>query len=97
VELATGRTAKRFKGKDGVHAVSFNADGRLALSGEHAGTIRLWDVASAQELASIKAHELQVFDVACSPDGRYAVSCSWEATVPLWDLRTKRQLLQFIG
>jgi WD40 repeat protein len=47
------------------------------------GELKLWDVASRSEQASLDGHHERVFAVAFSPDGRTLASADWEGTVVL--------------
>jgi WD40 repeat protein len=51
-----------------------SADDRALATGSCDTTVRLWHVASGQELAILKAHHGQVHSVAFSPDGNLLVS-----------------------
>ena len=87
----------RFDGhKNWVNAVTFSSDGRQVLSGSTDKTVRLWDVATRQELHCLQGHTKTVRSVAISPDGRLAVSGAYDHTVRLWDLQTARQLHCFM-
>lgn len=71
-----------------VHAVAFSHDGRYALSGSSDNTVRLWDIATGENLLMMEGHFNQITSLAFSPDDRFAVSGSWDWTIRLWDLET---------
>lgn len=54
---------------DCVTALSFSPDDRTLASGSRDTTVRLWHVASGQELAVLRAHHNVVHALAFSPDG----------------------------
>jgi tRNA A-37 threonylcarbamoyl transferase component Bud32 len=80
-----------------VQAVAFAPDGRLALSGSADATVRLWEVASAQEHFCFTGHRGAVNCVAFSTDGYFALSGGADGTVRLWNVETGRELHRFIG
>jgi tetratricopeptide (TPR) repeat protein len=67
--------------------VAFNPDGTRLASASMDATIRLWDVATGQELLSIKGNKKGLRCVAFSPDGTRLASCGVDGTVQLWDAR----------
>jgi hypothetical protein len=67
-----------------VKSVSWSPDGKtLASVGEY-GTVKLWDVATGKEQATLKGHTGEVMSVSWSPDGKTLASASWDKTVKLW-------------
>ena len=64
----------------------FPPDGTMLASGSH-GTVKLWDVATRTEIATLK-HRFGIDSVAFSPDGTMLASGSEGGTVKLWDVAT---------
>jgi WD40 repeat protein len=67
-----------------VSSVAFNPDGTRIASGSFDKTVRLWDTASGELLATLTEHEGAVISVAFSPDGTRIASGSDDRTVRLW-------------
>jgi hypothetical protein len=69
-----------------VNGIAVSGDGLLALSGGQDRTVRLWDVATGNELLRVD-HDGPVDAVAITVDGRRGLSGSEDKTVRLWDFR----------
>jgi WD40 repeat protein len=81
---------------DIVHSLAFSPDGTvLASAGGNRENfyIRLWDVASGQEINTWNGHDGIVWNVAFSPDGGMLASASSDGTAKIWDWR-KGELLK---
>ena len=57
--------------------------------------MKLWDVATGQEIANFIGHTGFVMGVAFSPDGKRIASASGDSTVKLWDVVTGRETATF--
>ena len=68
-----------------VHGAAFSPDGARLATGCHDNTVRLWDVATRQQVAELRGHTDFVHAVAFSPDGTRLVSGSGDKTVRIWD------------
>jgi len=65
---------------------TFSPDGKIFASGSLDHTIKLRDVASGEELKTLRGHTGDVNSVAFSPDGKTLASGSFDMTIKLWDV-----------
>jgi dipeptidyl aminopeptidase/acylaminoacyl peptidase len=109
-DIATGKEIRSFVAPPGkflwwrisdhgnVNTVAFSPDGRSALSGSYSfNTLKLWDVATGNEIRTFTGHSNDVHSVAFSPDGRSALSASDDKTLKLWDVATGKRIRSFAG
>jgi WD40 repeat protein len=72
---------------DGVTSVAFSPDGTTLASASADETIRLWDVATGQQIGEpLQGHTDGVNSMAFSPDGTTLASASADETIRLWDM-----------
>ena len=71
----------------GGSSVAFSPDGKLLASG-----FKVWDVASGQEVRTLKGLTSSVNSVAFSPDGKLLASGSEDSTVILWDVASGKKV-----
>ena len=71
---------------DWVFSVSFSPDGTTLASGSRDSTVKLWDVATHTNIATLEGHRGDVNSVSFSPDGTLLASGSYDNTVKLWDV-----------
>ena len=65
--------------------------GQTLASGSEDETIRLWDVSTGQEKATLQGHTGSVWSVSFSPDGQTLASSSGDETIRLWDVSTGQE------
>ena len=75
-----------------VLSVSFSPDGTSLASGSWDGTVRLWDMATRENVATLDAHTGEVSAVSFSPDGTLLASGSHDRTIRLWDVVTRQNI-----
>jgi WD40 repeat protein len=92
-------TCLRLAGNEGedaercsVECVAYSPDGRCLAIGLRDCTVRVLDLASGAEVASLRGHERSVLSVTYSPDGCRIASGSDDATVRIWDAASGAQL-----
>ena len=72
-------------------------DGRRVVSASADKTLKVWDLETGRELATLEGHAACVTACAVTPDGRRVVSASGDETLKVWDLETGRELATLEG
>jgi WD40 repeat protein/serine/threonine protein kinase len=78
---------------DFVSGIDFSPDGNLIATGGVDAQIKLWDAATAENIATLTGHMEEVTDLAFSPDGRTLASVGIKESVRLWHIASRRELL----
>ncbi|MFT3801611.1 MAG: hypothetical protein QM766_10365 [Burkholderiaceae bacterium] len=68
-----------------IWSVALSADGNRVAAGGDDGVVRLWDIASGQQIASSeRLHSSMIWSIAFDPQGRRLASASQDGTIRLW-------------
>jgi WD40 repeat protein len=67
-----------------LYGLACTRDGKTLASASFDKTVKLWDLASAKELATLTGHRSWVSAVAFAPDGKTLVSASADSTLRIW-------------
>lgn len=93
LDVKTGATLRSLRGHEETDSgegkcmeLAVSPDGHFLASGSHDRTVRVWELATGQEVLCLKGHERPVLTVAFSPDGKYIVSGSRDTTALVWNL-----------
>jgi WD40 repeat protein len=77
-------------------SVAFSSDGARIVVAASDRTARIWEIASAQEVAVLRGH-MHVYCAAFSPDGSRVVTASTDKTVRIWDAFTGKEITVLLG
>jgi WD40 repeat protein len=73
---------------DMTRAIRFSPDGKLFVTGDEFGSVKLWSLKQEKPINELKAFEGIVRPVGFSPDGKHFYAGSDEAGVKVWETKT---------
>jgi len=74
-----------------IHAVAFSKDGQLLASASKDGTVKLWDISTKEQYASLQ-HQNSICAIAFSPKDFILASGDSKGCVEFWDVNSKKRL-----
>ena len=72
--------------------ITFSPDGTLLASAGGDSNIRLWNIATQEQIHAFTAHNSAVRSIDFGPDGTFLASASYDGTVRVWNIEKKRQV-----
>lgn len=91
-DLQTGKQVAEVTHSVAVNDLTFSPDSKLLAAATADGTIWLWDTATGNARAMLRAHQDTVFRVVFSPDGSMLASAGADKAV-IWETATGRALI----
>ncbi len=75
-----------------IRSLAITPDGQILASSSDDKTIKLWQLATGQELCKLRGHSKSVCSIAISADGQILASGSEDKTIKLWRLTQALQI-----
>lgn len=75
-----------------VNAIAFSPDGTLMASGDDAGRIMVWQVATGERLGTLTGHANWILSLDFHPDGQILASSSRDNSIILWNVPALERL-----
>ncbi|MEA5604515.1 serine/threonine-protein kinase [Nostoc sp. UHCC 0252] len=80
-----------------VNSVAFSPDGTILGSASDDKTIKLWNLASKEEIHTLEGHSNWIWAIAFSSDSKTLASGSADKTIKLWNLETGKLIRTLEG
>ena len=91
--------SRAFPGGNGEMTLSlaFSPDSKTLAAGGFDNKIRVWDVATGKQTATMEGHTVGVFCLAFSPDGKTLASGGGDESVKLWNVAAGKKIADLEG
>ena len=76
-----------------ARSVAWSPDSTKLANGSDDRSIRIWNVETAESIATLQGHTDPVYSVAWSPDGTKLASGSKDYSIRIWDVEQRSSLL----
>ena len=86
VATGNGASLSRSGQVDAGNSVAFSPKGKMLATGSSGGQVKLWDVATREQIAILEGHTDKVESLSFSPYGTTLASGSEDGTILLWDM-----------
>jgi WD40 repeat protein/energy-coupling factor transporter ATP-binding protein EcfA2 len=89
-DISCGQTLRTLRADGTICSIAFSPDGTVVGAGISDGFVRLWDVATGKERATVAVGTLPIPTLAISPDGSRLATVS-DNRLKLWDTSTGQE------
>src|SRR5262249_52019335 len=107
-DVATGKNTATLKTDKDPTVAAFTCDGKTLATSDYdyvdeggrsgvKGWVKLWDVATGREQATLQGHTDRVCSMTFSPDGKTLAFGGKDGTIKLWDVAKDRELATLKG
>ena len=79
------------------YALAMHPNGYIIASGNHEGTVQLWNLKTGTFVSQFYPHEETISGLAFTPDGQKIITSSEGTTIKVWDLATGQLVQELIG
>ncbi len=90
-DVVTGGERQRLTLPAAANALAFGDDGQTLFTGDKAGRLRAWSLATGQQIADLGGHDLPITHLVRSADGRYLLSAGIDGTIRIWQVANGQQ------
>ncbi|WP_392533163.1 protein kinase [Nostoc sp. C117] len=96
--LESSYLTKSLKGHSSdVNSVAFSPDGKILGSASDDKTIKLWNLATKEEIRTLEGHSNWIWTIAFSPDSKILASGGADKTIKLWNVETGKLIRTLKG
>ncbi|MCF2147802.1 hypothetical protein IQ276_015505 [Desmonostoc muscorum LEGE 12446] len=93
-----GRLLRTLTGhSNSVNAVAVTPNGQQVISASRDNTLKVWNLATGEELFTLTGHSDSVNAIAVTPNGQQVISASLDSTLKVWNLATGEELFTLTG
>ena len=93
IDTASGAIVKSWTAHaDTIFDLAVSSDGKLLATAGGDKLVKIWDLATQQELAKLEGHTAQVFALAFNPDATQLVSGGADQQLKVWDVKTRERI-----
>ncbi|MBN2228721.1 MAG: WD40 repeat domain-containing protein [Candidatus Thorarchaeota archaeon] len=78
-------------------SLAFSPKGDIVATGTVERVVKLWDIRTAECIATLEGHTYPVLSLSFSPDGDKIVSGSGDTTLIIWDIENRSKIRQMKG